>query len=246
MLPTVKPRYTWAFLVANLVVFAVLTLAGGSENPVVLIGFGANFAPLVSAGEYWRLITANFIHIGVVHLLVNSYALYVVGQQVEALYGHARFVILYLLTGFSGAVASYLLTQGLSAGASTSLFGIFGALGVYFYRYRDLFGELSRQQLIQMGFTLLINIVLGFLPGSRIDNWGHLGGLIGGVVLGWFLCPRYRRTDPFLAAFQPALRQRAELANDYFTDANSLWRQLPAVLAFIAALVGLLAARRLL
>lgn len=239
MLPTVKPRYVWVFLAINLVVFGVLTLAGGSENPVVLIVFGANFAPAVKAGEYWRLLTANFIHIGVVHLLLNTYALYIIGQEVETLYGHARFVVIYLLSGVSGAVASYWLTHGLSAGASTALFGSFGALGVFFYRNRHLLGEISHQQLLRMGLLLVINLLIGILPGSRIDNWGHLGGLVGGAFLGWLLCPRYRRTDPFLLAFQSALRRPPELANEHFTDTNSLLRQLPFVLAFVAVLFGL-------
>src|SRR6266542_34617 len=129
-LPIVKPRWVYVFLAINIILFLAMELTGGSENSENLIRFGANYAPLVRNGEYWRLLTANFLHIGLLHLLVNSYALYILGIEVEALFGHQRFIVIYLLSGISGSVFSFMITQGLSAGASTSLFGLFGALVV--------------------------------------------------------------------------------------------------------------------
>ncbi|MDW8394822.1 MAG: rhomboid family intramembrane serine protease [Anaerolineae bacterium] len=240
-IPTARPRYVWVFLVINVILFAAMTLVGGSENPRVLILFGANFAPLVASGEYWRLVTANFLHIGLLHIAFNTYALYALGRQVESLYGHPRFVTIYLLSGVSGAALSFMLTQGLSAGASTSLFGLFGALVVYFYRHRRMYGEFGRQQLISLGIVLLINVVLGLTPGSRIDNWGHAGGFIGGAALAWFLCPQYVRADPFVEVFRSVVRPRYELSNGYIADANSLGKQILPTAAFIVGLVALIA-----
>ena len=126
------------------------TLAGGSDNPQTLVNLGANYAPRVTVlGEYWRLFTANFLHIGLMHLAFNLYALYIVGTEVEMFYGPARFLVIYLLTGLSGAIASYAFTYGLSAGASTAIFGLIGTLVAFFIRNRDVFGEMSRSRLIE-------------------------------------------------------------------------------------------------
>ena len=101
-------------------VFVIETLAGGSESQRALVSLGANDAQRVTAGEFWRLFTANFLHIGLVHIAFNLYALYIVGTEVEMFYGPWRFLAIYLLTGLSGALASYAFTYGLSAGASTA------------------------------------------------------------------------------------------------------------------------------
>jgi rhomboid protease GluP len=245
-LPLARPRWVYVFLVINVVMFAALELTGGSTSSANLVRFGANYAPLVAQGEVWRLATANFLHIGILHVVVNCYALYSLGMESEALFGHPRFIVLYLLSGVSGAVFSFMLTQGLSAGASTSLFGLFGALAVFFYRQRGLLGNLGQQRLINLGMVLAVNVVIGFSPGSNIDNWGHLGGLIGGAVLGWILCPRYALVDPRAAAAQSSIADDAgrkpELANARLVDTNSLARQIPLVAAFAGGLVILTAA----
>ncbi len=238
-IPLARPRYVWAFIAANVILFLALTLSGGTENPLVLIRFGANYAPLVHEGEYWRLLTANFLHGGLLHVGFNTYALYVLGTQVESLYGSRRFAVIYLLAGLSGSIASYGLTHGLSVGASTSIFGLFAALVVFFYRQRDLLGPVSRHQLINLGVLLLINLLIGIAPGSRIDNWGHAGGFLGGAILAWFLCPRYRRNDPFEVIFRSALQSaQPELANYYLTDVNSLSRQTLPLALFTLGLVS--------
>lgn len=242
-LPMAKPRFTYVFIGICAVVFVLMTLTGGTESAANLVRWGANFAPLVDQGEYWRLLTANFIHIGVLHLAFNLYALFQLGPQVEAIYGYPRFLTIYLLSGLSGAVLSYLLTHGLSAGASTSLFGLFGALVVYFYKHRELFGKAGQQQLISLGIILLVNVIIGLSPGSSIDNWGHLGGFIGGAALAWFLCPRYVPVDPFANALAPAMSQsrKPELSNGFIMDTNSLPKQWLPVVLFVLVLVALTA-----
>ncbi len=220
---------------------AVAVLTGGRGVSPILIDFGANFAPLVAQGQFWRLFTANFIHIGIVHLLFNMYALLQLGTQVESVYGRQRFIAIYLLSGVSGAVFSYMFTRGLSAGASTSIFGLFGALVVYFYKHRELFGRVGQQQLVNLGVILLINVIYGLSPGASVDNWGHAGGFIGGAILAWFMCPRYVPVDPFAQAFEPAAPQhrKPELSNGVVMDANALSQQLFVVALFIAGLIAL-------
>lgn len=257
-LPLAHPRWTYIFLIINGVLFVAMLIAGltqstnlqdafrhlgrvlqGDSN--LLIDFGANFAEYVAAGQYWRLITANFLHVGIVHLLFNSYALYGLGIQVEAVYGHRRFVTLYVLSGISGAIFSYIFTHGLSAGASTSLFGLFAALVVFFFKQRKLLGATGQQQLIRLGVTLAANVYLGLSPGSRIDNWGHVGGFVGGLILAWFFCPRYERANPFFHAFEPIIRpeHKPELRNDEIMDANSLASQKWVVGMFVVGLITL-------
>ncbi len=241
-IPLGRPRWTYIIIGIDVVIFLLMTLAGGTQNPDVLDRFGANTAWLIAGqGEYWRLFTANFIHIGILHLAFNMFALYQLGRQIESLYGRPRFLAIYLLSGLSGTVFSYLLTQGRSAGASTALFGLFGALLVYFYKYRDDFDGFGRRQLINLAVILLVNVLIGLSPGSNIDNWGHIGGFVGGLFLGWFLCPRYALVDPFVNAFAPALSRRVELSNGIVMDTNALSRQALPVAIFIGVLIMLTA-----
>jgi rhomboid protease GluP len=242
-LPTQKPIVSYILLGINIVVFLGQTFTGGSANTANLIAWGANYAPLVTNGEFWRLLAANFLHIGSAHIFFNSWALYSLGPQVESLFSWRRFLAIYLLSGISGAVFSYLFTQGLSAGASTAIFGLFGALVVFFYKQRNILGGVSRQVLTNLGVTLLLNVFLGLAPGSRIDNWGHLGGFVGGAILAWFLCPSYQRTDPFEQAFGEILPnyRRPELANGDLTDTNSLSRNMFVIALFVVGLVALTA-----
>lgn len=191
-IPVTRPRWVWIFLGLNLVVWLAMTMAGGSENDAVLIQFGANYAPRIVAGETWRLITANFLHIGIVHLLVNSYALYALGPETEALFGSSRFVTIYLMSGLSGSILSFGLGAGavVSAGASTALFGLLGTLLAFFVRNRKHFGSVGERRVQHYVFLALINLIYG-LTTPGIDNLGHIGGFIGGATLGWLLCPYY-------------------------------------------------------
>jgi rhomboid protease GluP len=196
-LPLYRPRVTYVMIAINIVVFVIETLAGGNESQRVLINLGANVGPLVTTGDYWRLFTANFLHIGLMHIAFNLYALYIVGTEVEMFYGPWRFLAIYLLSGLSGAIASYAFTYGLSAGASTAIFGLIGTLVAFFTRNRAVFGEMSRTRLTNLIVVIAINVFYGLSAGF-IDNWGHVGGFIGGFILGWLLCPFYQieaRTD---------------------------------------------------
>ncbi len=189
-LPTARPALTWVILGINVLVFVAMTLAGGSENTDVLIRFGAKVNGRIAAGEYWRFLTPIFIHIGLMHLAFNSYALYALGTEVERLFGTAPFAAVYLLSGFAGVVASFAFNNHLSAGASGAIFGLVGALGYFFARYRNLLGRAGRRQLANIVLVAAYNLAFGFMyPG--VDNHGHLGGLVAGVALAWALCPDY-------------------------------------------------------
>lgn len=179
---------TWALVLINGVVFALLALLGQGVMQIpseLLIRFGGNFAPLVQKGEVWRLATALFLHGGLLHVGLNMLALYQAGQVVERLFGRAGFALIYLLAGLLGNVASLWWKQGpVSVGASGAIFGVYGALLAYLSVQRgsvpvEVFKEMRSGTLGFIGYSLFAGFAL---PG--IDNAAHLGGLLGGLILG--------------------------------------------------------------
>ncbi len=138
-------------------------------------------------GEIWRLVTPVFIHVGLWHIFVNMYSLYALGPAVERLFSSQRMLVLYLLSGISGVVLSFALSPNASVGASGAVFGLLGALGTFLYRHRNRLGRAGRLQLRQIVMVALLNLGLGLMP--QVDNWGHLGGLLAGIVLTWTLGP---------------------------------------------------------
>ena len=183
---------TWLLLAINLIVWIVMEARGGSENQDVLLAFGAMFGPLIASGEYWRLFTAMFLHVGAMHLIFNGIGLLLFGRLAERIFGIYRFVIIYLLAGLSGSVASYAFNNvAIGAGASGAIFGILGALAAFYLIRRDTLGDMGRQNLVGLLVIAAFNLVFGFtVPG--IDNWAHLGGLVGGILLGLLLAPHYK------------------------------------------------------
>ncbi|OYT70689.1 MAG: hypothetical protein CFK52_10145 [Chloracidobacterium sp. CP2_5A] len=184
----------------NVVMFVLTAFAGGSTDVDVLIAFGACHQKLIASGEVWRLVVPMFLHIGVVHLVVNMYALWALGPQLESLYGSARFTILYTLSGIGGFVASYFFSHpaSIGAGASGALFGMFGALLVFVYKYRQEIPPAVRGAM-QRGIwlTLAVNLIITFsIP--FISRAGHLGGLVTGMGLAYIIpySPPGERTTP--------------------------------------------------
>ena len=165
-----------------LMVFAGLHLFPNSMTEVidqrVLIDFGAKVNPLIQAGEVWRLLTSTFIHIGIIHLIFNLYALWTLGSLTEESLGHRRFLIVYILSGLGGSIASFLFSPALSAGASGAIFGLLGELLNYSYKRPALWKSGLGMNLM---VVILVNLGFGFVqPG--IDNFAHLGGLITGTI----------------------------------------------------------------
>ena len=172
------PFLTYLILGINLIVFLLMTLAGGSTNQGVLIAFGAKVNPLIQAGEIWRFLTSAFIHIGLMHLVFNLYALWALGPLAEESYGHRRFFIIYICSGLGGSIASFLFSTALSAGASGAIFGLLGALLYYSYKRPYLWKSGLGKNLV---IVILINFGFGLIqPG--IDNFAHLGGLLTGMI----------------------------------------------------------------
>jgi len=190
-LPLHRPIVTWVLLAVIVAVFIVQTLLGGSTEVDVLIRMGAKFTPLIAAGEYWRLFTSMFLHIGVMHLAFNGYALFIIGTELERLVGPGRFLTIYLLSGLFGSLASYALSDSLAAGASGAIFGIIGALAAFFLVHRERLGAWGNRRLGNIALVLVLNLIWGFSQPGRIDNFAHVGGLLAGFALGWALAPRY-------------------------------------------------------
>ena len=227
-LPLYRPVVTWALLAIIAVVFLVETLLGGSTELDVLLRMGAKYAPLIAEGEYWRLFTSMFLHIGVMHLAFNGYALFVIGTELERLEGPGRFLAIYLLSGLFGSLASYALSDSLAAGASGAIFGIIGALAAFFLIHREKLGAWGNRRLANIGIVIVFNLIWGFSQPGRIDNYAHVGGLLAGLMLGWALAPRYELTPR-----HEGDRVRAEIV-----DQNNLGRYWPALVVAALLLVG--------
>jgi rhomboid protease GluP len=153
---------------------------------------GAQVNSEVANGDYWRLLTAMFLHIGPMHLAFNAFALYSLGADLERYYGSLRFALIYFLSGLIGGVLYFVIgpPNVLSAGASGAIFGIIGAELAYIMSNRRLFGSMGRQRLTNLAVLLGINLVLGFTV-SGINNIVHIGGFLAGLGLGFALTPRY-------------------------------------------------------
>jgi rhomboid protease GluP len=171
----------------------------------------------VLAGDYYRLFTAMFLHGSQAHLGVNAISLYVIGTQIEKVLGMGRFLLVYLLGGLTGSLASFALTQGASVGASGAIFALFAAQVVFIYKHRALIQD-SQKLLRDLGLILLLNVGAGVAAsqvagGLAIDNWGHVGGFVGGLMLTALCGPSYqvRHSDagPALADATPFGQRRA-------------------------------------
>ncbi|MFV8290981.1 rhomboid family intramembrane serine protease [Aerococcus viridans] len=177
---TRKPFVTYTLLGIQIILFIMMEFMGSSESSATLLLFGAKFNPLIAAGEYWRLITPMFLHIGIVHLLINSITLYYLGSMVENIVGHWRYLMIYLASGLMGNLFSYQFSENISAGASTALFGLFAV----FLALKNLFPRNRHIQSIGSQYLILVGINLVFgMMGSGIDIWGHVGGLVGGFLV---------------------------------------------------------------
>jgi rhomboid protease GluP len=213
---------TYGLIAVTALIF-LCQLIGQFARGFDLVGLlGAKDNAAIAAGQLWRLVTPVFIHGGLVHFFVNMYSLYAIGPVIERFFGAGRTLTLYLLSGIAGVVLSLSFSPYPSVGASGAIFGLLGSLGAFLYVNRSTFGPAGRLQLRQIILVAVLNLGLGLSPG--IDNWGHLGGLLFGVVLAWFIGPNL------------------QVVRDEFTDRTYLtdrrpWRKTwPAILLGSAAL----------
>ena len=173
------PYVTLGIILINFVVFLLMYLFGKDSHDVqTLVKFGALYKPFVKNGEFFRLITCAFVHIGVVHLLVNSYSLFIIGSQMESFLGKLKYFFVYIISALCGSLMSIVFHETVSAGASGAIFGLLGSMLYFGYNYRVFLGNVLRSQIIPL---IILNLVIGFIiPG--VDVAAHVGGLLGGII----------------------------------------------------------------
>lgn len=184
-----KPKYpmiTYILIFLNVALYFLPTLFNSYD---AIINKYCLFGPRVRAGEYYRLLTSTFLHGNFFHLAFNVYAIYIIGKQLESFLGKFKFLIIYLFSALTGSLMSLIfLNNGASVGASGAVFGLMGALVYFGYHYRVYLGNVVRNQIIPL---IIGNLILGFLV-SGIDNFAHIGGLIGGFLITIALGLKYK------------------------------------------------------
>ncbi len=180
---------TTFLLISIGILFLVEVLRGGSTDEQVLRTMGANVPELVWQGQVWRLVASMFLHIGVLHLMVNGWALYQLGSLFEILLGSFALLLTYFASGIAGSVASVIFSGAdLSAGASGAIFGLLGALIGFLVKHQDRLTPQAKSLLMQLLFWAAVNVIFGFSV-KGIDNAAHLGGCAAGFLLGLILPP---------------------------------------------------------
>jgi membrane associated rhomboid family serine protease len=208
-LPTLRPTFTYALLGAIILIYLIGQIFPEPPQTVVqgyrvtttedwmVVSFAKINEFILKDGQVYRLLTSIFLHSGIAHLFFNGWALYVIGQDIEHLFGHVRFLLIYFLGGLTASVVSLVLNPAAwSVGASGALFAIFGAEMVFLYRNRAMFGQFARRRLQTLFYLLVLNLLIGVVGSSLIDNWAHVGGFLGGLGLAWLIGPIFKVTPP--------------------------------------------------
>ena len=192
-LPTTTSNVTYTIMGVTIAVFLLQLLSKFIFGYDVLIELGAKSNQYIRVGQLWRFFTPMLLHDSSytlpLHIGFNMYALYIIGVGLERRFGHARFFWLYILSGFAGSVFSFLFSSADSIGASGAIFGLIGAEGIFLYQNRKLLGKQVRRAINNVIFIVVLNLLLGLSPG--IDNWAHVGGLMGGLIFAWFAGPQW-------------------------------------------------------
>jgi rhomboid protease GluP len=217
-IPLHRPIFTYILLGTIIIIWAlswlIMQMLGETDDTLVLVILGANVGWLILQGEIWRLLTSMFLHSGFDHLLANSYGLYVFGLELERLYGRGRFLIIYLLAGLFGSLASFAYRGpfGFSVGASGAIFGLVGMNLAYYIIHRNTF-PFGRTAITNTLILIAINLFFGFTV-PHIDNLAHIGGLVAGFALGYGLAPRYQEVDRYSLA--PYIVDTVSLSNRWW------------------------------
>lgn len=189
-LPEVRPVVTYTLMAITILVFIAQYITQATLGVDIPAALGVKANDLIAQGQYWRLFTPMFLHGGLLHIGFNMYALYLFGPGLERHFGHARFLALYILSGFAGNVVSFMFSPAPSLGSSTAIFGLLGAEAVFLFQNQKILGGMARRALNNIILIAVINLMIGLSPG--IDNWGHMGGLIGGTLFAWIGGPILR------------------------------------------------------
>jgi len=172
---------TYLFILVNVIITLFIFLVDKDFSVYTLIEFGAKYNPLIAAGEYYRLFTTMFLHGDIIHLLVNMYALKILGVNIEILYGRVKFVIIYILSGLFGTLGSFIFSNAVSVGASGAIFGLFGGYLYLYISHREFF---SKSQLFSLFRVIGVNLLIGLIV-PNIDTLAHVWGLVGGFITSW-------------------------------------------------------------
>lgn len=239
-MPVVRPRAVWVLIGINSLIYLIAVYVLNPQQLNDLYEWGANsHIAVLQQGEYHRLLSAMFLHspVTAAHIIFNMYALYAIGITIERFFGHTRFLLIYFLGGLAGSIASVVLNPpGItSVGASGAVFAIFGAEMVFLYKHRKLFKQMAQNQLVQLVIIAVLNFGVGIATALsseaeiRIDNWGHIGGFVGGLVLAWFITPIL-------------LPKRHPTQEDALTieDVNPLEKNTQILFAYSSVLLGML------
>nr|XP_043624971.1 RHOMBOID-like protein 10, chloroplastic [Erigeron canadensis] len=183
--PVNKRRLTNMLLAINVLVYIAQVASKGE-----LIMWGAKINSLINKGELWRLVTSSFLHANVGHLMINCYSLNSIGPIMEHLSGPRRYLAIYMTSAITSSAMSYWLSKAPSVGASGAIFGLVGSFAIFVVRHNNLVkggvGDLKH-----VARVIALNMAIGMLS-QGIDNWGHLGGLVGGIATSWLIGPAWK------------------------------------------------------
>jgi rhomboid protease GluP len=182
------PPLTVTILAVLLLILIFEIRVGALESREAIVAMGALARERVAAGDYWRLLTAPWLHGSVDHLLGNGIALYILGMVCESAFGRAQLLVLYVLSGLAGSLLSVVMSPGPSVGASGAIFGLQGAAIVLFRMHRDRLLVRDRRVGLVLIIWALYTIVGGFME-PLIDNGAHIGGALGGALIARYLHP---------------------------------------------------------
>lgn len=177
---------TYAIIILNILVYMVTSYLSRSiidSNLNVLVFMGAKVNLLIDEGQYYRLFTCMFLHAGIVHLAVNMYSLYMLGIFTERIYGKIKYITIYIISGLISSLFSYMFSSSISVGASGAIFGLLGALLVFALKMKR---SINKDFVANIITIIVVNLIIGFSI-ANVDNFGHIGGLIGGIIITYIL-----------------------------------------------------------
>ncbi|HET9744198.1 MAG TPA: rhomboid family intramembrane serine protease, partial [Chitinophagaceae bacterium] len=186
---------TYSIIAINIAVFILMAIDGAGvfdADGYTHVRWGSNYTALTLSGDWWRLITCMFIHFGIIHLAMNTYALYMAGIYLEPMLGKTRFIGAYLCTGVIASIASlWWHSEGVnSAGASGAIFGMYGVFLALLFT--NLIPKQIRGALLQsIGVFVVFNLIFGMKAG--VDNAAHVGGLVSGIIIGFVFYPMLKK-----------------------------------------------------
>ncbi len=183
------PYITYALIIINAIIFCLMFFGNYETefiNKYSVWGYG-----IVNYQEYYRLITGAFLHAEPLHFIFNMYALYIIGSQMESFLGKGKYLIVYFFSTIVGSLFSIIFSKYASIGASGAIFGLLGSLLYFGYHYRVYLGTVLKNQIIPI---IVINLAIGFFLSDNIDNFAHIGGLVGGVLITMGVGVKYKST----------------------------------------------------